>query len=280
MLCVHSGDATAQIIVADPFRETEEENPEDDPESSTDLHSLYYSAHLPIDRRLSQDLVQAEGLIAESRFSEALALVDHVLATEEDSFALADRHRSTEHATSLKSLAKQVLAALPEAGRLALELELGVTARRHLTTAVEANDLDAIYQVASRYPLTEAAADALLLAAQSKLERADFAGAARIYDELLSWPAAAEQLGLALAAKIAQCWAADGSPIALDEALSRVETLAAAATREQQAAGSGRTDTCQLVCRIAASGPAAVGRERGRLAHGRWHRSTKPRGGV
>ena len=244
-----------QVIVADPFNESAESGPEETPEtdSSTDLHSLYYSAHLPIDRRLSQDLFQAEGLLSENRYSEALALIDRVLATEEDSFSLVDSRRSTQNATSLKLQAKKVLAELPAVGRQALELELGVTARRHLNTAIRANDLGAIYNVAARYPLTEAAVDALLIAAQSKLERADYASAARIYDELLSWPGVNEQHGLALAAKVAQCWAAEGSAAAVDEVLGRVESISAKSTPEQKKrAFAGQTfDEWQTDLRIA-----------------------------
>src|SRR5690606_35412772 len=44
-------------------------------QQENDYHTLYYSAHLPIDRQLSQDLEQAERLLAEGRYSEGLPLL-------------------------------------------------------------------------------------------------------------------------------------------------------------------------------------------------------------
>ncbi len=85
-------------------------------QQESDLHSLYYSAHLPIDRRLAQDLDQAQRLFAANRYSEGLPLVDRVLEASEDTFELADRRESLAVASSLKTAAKRLLAGLPPDG--------------------------------------------------------------------------------------------------------------------------------------------------------------------
>ncbi len=184
----------------------------------SDLHSLYYSAHLPIDRRLAQDLEQASRLFAAERYSEGLPLIDRVLKSTEDTFELASRRPSLTVASSLKQEAKRQLAALPAAGIAALELDQGVRARRALNAAFANGDLGEVARVARRYPVTEAATEALLALAQAEMDMGRFGSAAAIYRELLSWPKAKSRYGALLTVRIVGCYAAVGDAALLEEA--------------------------------------------------------------
>ncbi len=214
---------------ANPIGERPSNKPTEEPKEESeenDFHSLYYSAHLPTDRSLSQNLEQARKLLVDGRFSEGLLLVDRVIAAEKDTFGISGVLRSDDLVSGstrgLKLAAKELLAALPPAGVAALELEWGVTARRRLNQATRAGDLDAIAGVASRYPLTEAAGDALWMVAQSKIDSGDHGSAAAIFDRLRDWPSTSQKQGLSLGFREAICWANEGDRAKLEVALERL----------------------------------------------------------
>lgn len=169
----------------------------------TDLHSLYYSAHLPTDRRLEQDLEQARRLFLEARYSEGLTLVDRVLAAPQDAFPLSDARQPGEVARGLKAAARDLLAELPPDGIAALELDLGAKGRRVLRRAIREGDLSAIAMVAARYPVTSAAGEATAYLAQAEIDLGHFETAARLYGNLLDSPTSSpEQRALALVRRL------------------------------------------------------------------------------
>jgi len=216
---VSSGQGAFGPLAQDPFDTPADEEEAND---SEDLHSLYYSAHLPTDRRLEQDLEQARRLFAEQRFSEGIPLVDRVLATPQDAFKLSDARQSSDVAAGLKSWAKQLLSELPPNGIAALELDLGAKGRRLLRQAIRSGELAAVAEVATRYPLTSAAAEATSLVAQAEIDRGHYAAAARLYDSLLESPTAPPEL-LALAlVRSTGCYAAHQPSQAFREASNRL----------------------------------------------------------
>lgn len=202
-------------------------------EDASDLHSLYYSAHLPTNRRLAQDLEQARRLFEGGRYSEGLPLVDRVLEAKEDTFELAHRRVSSVIATTLKSAAKQLLIELPPAGAAALELDQGVAARRELNAAAAEGSLEGLRHVAERYPVTEAAGEALLLLAQAELDAGLPGSAAAVYEELLTWPKAAAQHKPLVAVCLVWCYAAAGDQLHFDEAVARLRKLNSPTARAQ-----------------------------------------------
>lgn len=214
----------------------------EDPEAANDLHSLYYSAHLPTNRRLAQDLTQAKQLFSTGRYSEGLPLLDRVLAAEEDSFLLPHQRESTGVATSLKLAAKQLLTELPPTGVAALELDQGARARRELASAAEKGALAELANVARRYPVTEAATDALASLAQAELDAGRFLDAAAIYEELLTWPKANAQHGRLLAVRLTWCYAAAQSHKQFQRAADQLRQLSAPTQRAEIAKLTGTDD--------------------------------------
>lgn len=207
--------------------------PEDDPEAANDLHSLYYSAHLPTDRRLAQDLDQARQLFEAGRYSEGLPLMDRVLEASEDTFELAHRRQSTRVATSLKSAATEILANLPAAGVAALELDQGLKAQRELADAIEQGSVAGLAHVAQRYPVTEAAGEAILMLAQANLDAGRYTMAAALYEELRTWPKAAEEYEALIAVRLALCYAAAGNETSFQAAADRLQNLQSPSTRAE-----------------------------------------------
>lgn len=224
-------------------------------EEASDLHSLYYSAHLPTDRRLSQDLEQARRLFDGGRYSEGMPLVDRVLEAEEDTFELAHRRASTTMATTLKAAAKQLLIELPPAGVAALELDQGVAARRLLTTAAAEGSLEALRHVAQRYPVTEAAGEALLLVAQAELDAARPGSAAGLYEELATWPKAAAQYGPLLAVRLVWCYAATDDALHFARAADGLRDLNSPTARAEVHRLIGSSDVEGWIDELASAKP-------------------------
>ncbi|WP_425398452.1 PQQ-binding-like beta-propeller repeat protein [Aeoliella sp.] len=220
------------------------------PEEASDLHSLYYSAHLPTDRRLAQDLDQARQLFESGRYSEGLPLVDRVLEAKEDTFELAHRRESSKVATSLKSAAKQLLASLPADGVAALELDQGVRAQRELSTARQLGSLAQIAHVAQRYPVTEAAGEAMLLLAQAEMDAGRYALAASLYEELQTWPKAAAKYEALLAVRLVVCHAASGNQASYEEASARLTNLQSPTLRAEVAQLTGNSNLKQWLTRL------------------------------
>ncbi len=154
--------------------------------AADDYHTLYYSAHLTNDRRVSQLLDQAAKLIDETRYSEALPLIVRVSLAEEDGFYLPAKWES--NVTGLKSRADVLLASLPAEGRAEYELQRGVAGRRELREAVATGDYVAVNKVLRQFPVTDAAAEAAMVLATRAADCGDAAGAALLIERVSSWP--------------------------------------------------------------------------------------------
>ncbi|WP_252856036.1 PQQ-binding-like beta-propeller repeat protein [Aeoliella straminimaris] len=218
---------------------------EDDPDQISDLHSLYYSAHLPTDRRLAQDLDQARQLFESGRYSEGLPLVDRVLEASEDTFELAHRRQSNKVATSLKAAAKDLLANLPAAGVAAMELDQGVKAQRELAQAVQQCSLAGLAQVAQRYPVTEAAGQAMLMLAQAEMDAGRYSRAAALYEELRTWPKAASRYEALIDVRLVLCYAATDKQGSLEEASKRLQNIPSPTARAEVEQLIGNNDVGQ-----------------------------------
>ena len=213
------------------FPDVPADTTDEEPEDASDLHSLYYSAHLPTNRRLSQELRQAKQLIEAGRFSEALPMIDRILAAEEDNFDTLRDEDSPSVVRGLKNEAQQLLSSLPPAGVAALELDQGVKARRELTAAIEAGKVDELSRIARRYPQTEAAFEARLMVAQMKLDQGYYDSAAGIYQQLLDWPKAAKDYEPLLVARLTQCYAAAGNLSSLEQSVTKLRGMSSPSQR-------------------------------------------------
>lgn len=123
---------------------------------------------LPGNRDLERSLDRARRLAADGRWSDAVTLLDELLAGDRDAFL--DRQDPALPRSSVRSLAEQTIAELPRPGRDAYLLLTRGQADRQLATAIAAGDQAGILAVARRWFHTPAGRRAGLLAAMRALE--------------------------------------------------------------------------------------------------------------
>lgn len=123
---------------------------------------------LPVDRDLERSLDRARRLAADGRWSDAVALLDELLAGDRDAFL--DRNDPALPRSSVRTLAEQTIAELPRAGRDAYLLLTRAQADRQLATAIATGDQAGILAVARRWFHTPAGRRAGMLAALRALE--------------------------------------------------------------------------------------------------------------
>lgn len=141
---------------------------------------------LPTDRARERQLDRAKRLIAAGTWTDAVTVLDDILAGDRDVFVNrpAAAARGTTSIASIKSEATRLIAALPKAGREAYDAQFRGQAERALAAAVSANDADAICAVARRWLNTPAGRRAALLAAHQALEAGQPLAAAAWLDRL------------------------------------------------------------------------------------------------
>lgn len=167
---------------------------EEEPTDGAGLHSLYYGAHLPEDRALARKLTRAEELLSRQRFSEALPILDELLAAEQDVFIVFDSS-SNESPLSVKARARQLLAALPVEGHEAYALLFEAEATRQVKQAIKESDRGGLSRAAARYGITRAGQEAMLILSQLAADRGEFDEAARLIDRLYEMPIARQRWG-------------------------------------------------------------------------------------
>ncbi len=157
-------------------------------------------------RSLTRLLREGEAAISDGRFADGVSALGALLL--DDSGDLPEDLRGQDFfiepgsrgliQKSAKGEAIRLLSLLPPEGRRTLEIQFGVTARKQLTTAIEAGDFDQIADVARKYVHTDAGYDASILIAQFKLASGYPLAAASILQNLLDYPAARERFGVEL----------------------------------------------------------------------------------
>ena len=125
--------------------------------------------YLPSERLRERQFDQAQRLIAGGRMADATALLDEMLAAEQDVFLEAGS-ANDQTRRSMKALVTELIGALPEAGTEAYQLQFRTRADRHLQTALDENDDDGIIAVARRWFHTEAGHRAAILTAARFLQ--------------------------------------------------------------------------------------------------------------
>jgi hypothetical protein len=144
---------------------------------------------LPMQRSSSRKLRQAEALIEEHRYTEALLLLDTILASPEDWFFQRGKEDMTYR--SLKREAERQIGQLPEKGLEIYQLQFGSTARRILQEAVSSGSMRGIANVAERYFHTKAGYEATVLMGYSHLDHGRSLAAALCFERLIAYPEAA-----------------------------------------------------------------------------------------
>lgn len=198
---------------------------EADDDSDPDEGSLEDGgAYLPTDRLAERRLGFARRLIADQRWSDAVTLLDEVLANDSDSFFRTDAEAATWR--SVKAEAARLIAGLPPAGREAYQLQFRAKSDRQLADAVANGDDRGIAAVARRWLITPAGRRATLLAAIDALDQGQPLAAAAWLDRLAE--VESEELEPTLSVMRAVAWQRAGNAPAaahiLEEARSRKNT--------------------------------------------------------
>ncbi|RLS77265.1 MAG: hypothetical protein DWI03_06955 [Planctomycetota bacterium] len=123
---------------------------------------------LPADRGKDRQLDRATRLADAGRWTDAVLILDELVADDSDTFA--DERASQATRRSVRHTAAQMIESLPAAGRDAYGLVFRSRAERALEQAVAANDAAAIVAVARRWFTTPAGHHAALMTAVAALE--------------------------------------------------------------------------------------------------------------
>lgn len=170
-------------------------------------------------RPLMRLLREGEIAFQEKRYADGITALAALLLAEDEQLPedlrgqdyFVEQDLSGLFHKSLKGEALRLLSQLPAEGRRTLEIQLGVTAKRELNSAIAAKDFGKIGNVARKYPHTEAGYDALAVWAQYKLTNGHPLAAANILQRLLEYPAARERFGPQLGLMAAHAWRLTGN---------------------------------------------------------------------
>ena len=184
-------------------------------------------AYLPTDRISERRLDFARRLIADQRWSDAVTLLDEVLASDRDSFFRADVEAATWR--SVKAEAGLLLASLPPAGSDAYQLQFRAKADRELADALTTGDDRGIAAVARRWLNTPAGQRATLLAALEALDQGQPLAAAAWLDRLAA--GGSDKLEPTLSVMRAVAWQRAGNARAAAEILDQARGLMKTALR-------------------------------------------------
>lgn len=205
---------TPVVVAQEPDDEEREEDQEEE--------GLFgeSGAYLPTDRAAERRLDVTRRLIAEKRWSDAVTLLDEILANDRDSFFRPDATTTTWQ--SVKSEAAALVAGLPPAGREAYQLQFRAKADRLLADAIASDDHRAIAFIARRWLNTPAGQSATLLASIDALDRGQPLAAAAWLDRLAM--VASDELEPTLSVMRAVAWQRAGNLRAVTEILERART--------------------------------------------------------
>ncbi len=191
----------------------DEEKPD---EESTDEGGAY----LPTDRMAERRLNFARRLIADQRWSDAVTLLDEVLASDRDSFFRSDLAAATWR--SVKSEAGKLIGGLPQAGNEAYQLQFRAKADRQLAESLASGDTRGIVAVARRWLHTPAGQQATLLSAIDALDHGQPLAAAAWLDRLAAIEI--DTLEPTLSVMRAVAWQRAGNPRAAADILDQART--------------------------------------------------------
>lgn len=162
----------------------------------------------PSNRELVRKLRQTRELVDERRFSDAVAVLDRILAESEDSFF--EPNSDVQVFRSLKSEALRLIGRLPPEGLASYRLQFGERARKLLAEAIERGDPSTLELVARRYFHTDAGYEATLLLGRRHLDSGHVLQAAAAFQQLIDTPEALAKFDPSLSLLSATCWVRAG----------------------------------------------------------------------
>jgi outer membrane protein assembly factor BamB/tetratricopeptide (TPR) repeat protein len=170
---------------------------------------------LPPDRLLLRQWEKAKALVDDSRWSEAVVLVEELLEGSEDYFFKPEGPAAGKPASyqSVKAEAQKLIGDLPPEGRKAYELQFGTKANQLLSAAATAGDIATIEQVSRLYFHTQAGYQATMILGRHFLDHAQPMAAAMCFERLRKAPAAQEAFEPMLSVLLATSYLRGHAPI-------------------------------------------------------------------
>lgn len=162
-----------------------------------DRHALF-----PTSRLYSRNYREAIQLIGEKKYSTGIPELQEILEAPED-------YVSSEIGldfSSLKQMAQQVIADLPEEGKRFYAMQYGPAAEQLLNRAVEQDNIDLLQEVVRRYFFTKAGAEAAYTLGAYYFERGDFWAATQQWESLSERHDLAKSKEPLLTFKLAVAW--------------------------------------------------------------------------
>ncbi|WP_298859192.1 PQQ-binding-like beta-propeller repeat protein [uncultured Gimesia sp.] len=141
----------------------------------SDLHNLF-----PTSRLYSKSFNTAVKLIREKKYSAGIPELQAILEAPED-YVSSEKDRNF---LSLKRLAEQAIAELPEEGRRFYSLQYGPAAEQLFKQATAQDDIALLQEVVRRYFFTKAGAEAAEALGAYYFERGDFRAAIQQWESL------------------------------------------------------------------------------------------------
>lgn len=145
---------------------------------------------LPRDRNAERKLEEAQRLIKDQQWRQAIDLLQGMLDDKEDKFLQDARGRWA----SVRSEANRLIASMGAEGLQHYEQYYGAQARAALQAALRAGDPQKVAEVAMRYLHTEAGADALAALGTIQLDQGSPVMAALYFERLLGRPGGWDRL--------------------------------------------------------------------------------------
>lgn len=179
-------------------------------------------------REKTRALRQARDFIRGENYKDALALLQKLIDSPNDSFYFEDPERK-DRFLSHKAESMRLIESLPEKGRRAYELTYGLPAQAQLDDALKKGNFKEIEEVARRSFHTQAGYRATYLLAMKHLDRGHPLTAALHFERLrrVSLKDVREQFEPMLSLQTAVCWGRAGMPERSIDTLMELKRFAA-----------------------------------------------------
>lgn len=188
----------------------------------------------PPDRKMLQKLNDAQKLLEQERYSQAVRALVEILdppkriqtadnddRMDDDYFFKSDPELHPDDGrrfSSLKSEARRMLGQLPPPARQSYELGFGGLAKRKLERAVGSGDIEAIAEVTRKYFHTQAGYDAMVLLGRHHMDRGRPLAAALCFRQVYE-TRAATKYEPTISLLTAACWQRAGDPKKAEQVL-------------------------------------------------------------
>ena len=178
-----------------------------------------------VDRSIQVALTEAQSLIEQKQYAEAVTRLQSVLDYPEDFFVGKDFKPTGAIQGGVKAEVNRKLANLSTEGLAAYELHIGTSVRSLLNDVVKANDYDKLTEIVSRYQMTSAGFDAMQLLVAYAFDHDELIEAARLCERMLTHPRATAEVTGPLLLRTAFAWYLAGQPERSHAAIKRLVKL-------------------------------------------------------